>query len=303
MFDYSSVFILAVDGTVYRIELDRDAQRAICKSFASSVDEMIHEKEVHDFEVNYKPEDNEITRIASFVLHDSIKEAIRNPLGVDSYRNNGDINGDCDDSSFGFPEIKAIFVGEMIQGADGELFHICFQRYRKEQNFSVIPFRLFYSSETFTRETRFEIGITDNIDCFYSEGEILFTSFFFARQIFDLSHYYRVASEPEVDAFTHHDAFSFEDAKAFVNMANSYVRRKIAMINDSGVLRNHTAKEIYLIARRAKINVVVQNDRIVIPADKNGALEVLAFLDEEAYRGPFSNNVLLANSKRVLRGE
>ena len=46
---------------------------------------------------------------------------------------------------------------------------------------------------------------------------------------------------------------------------------------------------------------MIQDKKIVIPADKERALEVLAFLDEEAYRGPFSNDLLIANSKRVLR--
>ena len=84
-------------------------------------------------------------------------------------------------------------------------------------------------------------------------------------------------------------------------MANTYVRRKIAMINDSGVLEKYSAKQIKSIANSAGIDIKVQDKKVVIPADKDGAMEVLAFLDEEAYRGPFSNDLLIANSKRVLR--
>lgn len=84
-------------------------------------------------------------------------------------------------------------------------------------------------------------------------------------------------------------------------MANTYVRRKIAMINDSGVLKEHTAKEIMSIAKSSRIDIKIRDGKIVIPADKDDAMEVLAFLDEEAYRGSFSNDLLIANSKRVLR--
>ena len=92
-----------------------------------------------------------------------------------------------------------------------------------------------------------------------------------------------------------------KNAEAFKGIANSYVRRKIAMINDSEVLKEYTAKEIKSIAKNSGIEIRINDGKIVIPADKDAAMEVLAFLDEEAYRGPFSNDLLIANSKRILR--
>ena len=40
---------------------------------------------------------------------------------------------------------------------------------------------------------------------------------------------------------------------------------------------------------------------VLASGDKEEALIVVGFLDEEAYRGPFSQNLLLANSKRVVK--
>lgn len=108
-------------------------------------------KTIHEYEVNYKAEGDEILRIENFLLSDSIKDAIRNPLGIDSYDKDSDVKSEDEYDFMGYPDIK------------------------------------------------------------------------------------------------------------------------------------------------------VQDKKVVNPADKDGALEVLAFLDEEAYRGPFSNDLLLANSKRVLR--
>ena len=268
MFTDCSVFILAGDGKIYRLEVDHDTQIAICKTFSDSVESMVNGKTTHDFEVNYKPEDDEILRIENFLLADEIKDAIRNPLGADLYQKDPDIRSEGDEDFLGYPEIKAIFVGERTQDDTGE---------------------------------HFNIGITYNIDCYYTGEELQFASFYFARQVFDLREYYRSASDPEVAAFTQNDALNFENAEVFRGMANTYVRRKIAMINDSGVLRDHTAKEIKSIARNSGIDIKIRDGKIVIPADKEGAMEVLAFLDEEAYRGPFSNDLLIANSKRVLR--
>lgn len=301
MFTDCSVFILATDGKIYRLEVERGSQQSICETFASSVESMVKDKNILDYEVNYKPEDDEILRIENFLLPDAIKDAIRNPLGVDSFRKDPDVVSGGDEDFLGFPEIKAIFVGERTLNEEGEHFSIGFQRYRKEQNLIAIPFRFFYSNDTFKPENHFGIGITYNIDCYYTGEELQFASFYFARQVFDLREYYRSASDPEVTAFTKNEALCFENAEALSGMANMYVRRKIAMINDSEVLKQYTAGEIKSIARNSGIDIEVQDKRIVIPADRDAAMEVLAFLDEEAYRGPFTNDLLIANSKRVLR--
>lgn len=301
MFTDSSVFVLAVGEKIYKLEVEREAQKAICETFSSSVDSMVSGKTKHDFEVNYKPEDGEILQIENFLLPDSIKDAIRNPIGVDSYKKDPDVRDEGEEDYLGFPEIKAIFVGERIQDENGEHFNIGFQRYRKEQNLMALPFRLFFSNETFKQEKHFGIGITYNLDCYYTCDELQFASFYYARQVFNLRDYYRSASDPEVEALTKNEALNFENADTFSGMANTYVRRKIAMINDSEVLEKYTAKQIKSIAKSAGIEIKIQDKKIVIPADKDGAMEVLAFLDEEAYRGPFSNDLLIANSKRVLR--
>lgn len=300
MFVDSSIFILASDGKIFRLEVDRDSQRAICSLFSSSVENMTKGKTIRDFEVNYKLEGDEIFRIENFILKDEIKEAIRNPLGVNSYRKD-DISSEDNEDFSGFPVIKALFVGERIQDEKGEHFNIGFQRYRKEQNLIALPFRLFCSNDTFKRENHFGIGITYNLDCYCTGDELQFSSFYYARQVFNLGEYYRSASDLEVTEFIKNEALHFENAETFNNVANTYVRRKIAMINDSEVLKNYSAKQIKSLAKNSGIDVRVQEGKVVIPAEKNEALAVVAFLDEEAYLGPFSNDLLLANSKRVLK--
>lgn len=84
-------------------------------------------------------------------------------------------------------------------------------------------------------------------------------------------------------------------------MANTWVRRKIAMINDSEVLINYTASEIKSLAKSVGIDITVENKKVVIPNDKEKIKVILGFLDEEAYKGPFSQNTYLANSKRQIK--
>ena len=76
MFIDCSVFILACDGKIFRLEVDHDSQKAICETFSLSVESMINGRTARDFEVNYKPEDDEVFRIENFLLKDEIKDCI-----------------------------------------------------------------------------------------------------------------------------------------------------------------------------------------------------------------------------------
>lgn len=218
-------------------------------------------------------------------------DAIRDPLGAAAFDKENDE----------FPEIKAIFVGERTQTGETEKFSVAFQRFRKEQYISTRWYNLFFENNTFFQEKRFGISISDTIDCYYTDGELQFTSFYFARQVFDLSDYYRSATDVEVNSFVKSEKLSIEDSVAFRGMANTWIRRKIAMINDSQVLVNYTASEIKMLAAESGIDIDIKEEAIVIPNDKEKVKVILGFLDEAAYKGPFSQKTYLANSKRIIR--
>ena len=291
MFQNSSVFALAC-GThtneIFRIEMDADTQAAICYSFSEAKDKLTEGKERIVFDGSYKPNEDEFLAIENFKIIDEIKDAIRDPLGTTAYQM----------QKGNFPEIKAVFVGECTENENLEHFNIAFQRFRKEQYISTRCYNLFFRNDTFFRQDSFGISIADSIDCFYTNGELQFFSFFFARQIFDLGEYYRSATDGEVKSFASNVNLEIEDADAFGRMADTWIRRKIGMINDSRVLDEYTASEIAQCATEAGLSIITNNNRIILPNDKKQIKVILGFLDEEAYKGPFSQNTYLANSKR-----
>lgn len=293
MFENSSVLVICADGndTIMRIEIDADTQTSICRTFAEAVQSLTAEKGKVEFDGRYKPDQDEILFISNFQLKDEIKDAVRNPIGITAYKKT---NGE-------YPPIKAVFVGEILDDGDTEKFSVAFQRFRKEQYISTANFNLFWSNNTFRHEKSYGISISDSIDCFYApDEELQFTSFYYARQVFDLSGYYRSATTQEVASFTSNESLSFESAQDFEAMANSSIRRKIAAINDSEVLKKYKAIEIKRLAQKAGVSITVKNSQIVIPNDKEQIKLILGFLDEEAYRGPFSQVTYLANSKRKV---
>lgn len=293
MFQNCSVMIIRTDNPseILRLEVDAETQKAICDAFAVAVSDLVGEKTKVPFDGSYKPHQDEFLAIENFQLTDEIKDAIRNPMGVAAYQKEGNA----------FPEIKAIFVGERTETNDTEKFVVAFQRFRKEQYISIKWYNLFFEGNTFYRQSNFGISISDSIDCYYTESELQFSSFFFARQVFDLSEFYRSATDQEVDSFTASEKLTIENPQEFKSMANTWIRRKIAMINDSEVLINYPASKIKSLAKSVGIDITVENKKVVIPNDKEEIKVILGFLDEEAYKGPFSQNTYLANSKRQIK--
>jgi len=291
MFENCSVMIIKNTDDICRLELDAQTQEEICESFSKAQENLLSEKTRVVFDGSYKPHTDEFLAIENFRLSGEIMDAIRNPIGVLPYEK---IDGE-------FPEIKAIFVGERVQMEDTEEFHVAFQRFRKEQYISTKWYNLFFDENTFFQEKRFGISISDSVDCFYSNGELQFLSFYFARQVFDLSDYYRSATDQELGAFVANGNLLLEDSQAFESMANTWIRRKIAMINDSKVLEDYSAAEIKRRAKSVGVEIETENKKIKIPNDKDKIKIILGFLDEEAYKGPFSQNTYLANSKRQIR--
>ena len=159
---------------------------------------------------------------------------------------------------------------------------------------------LFHSSNTFNQEKRFGICITDTVDCLIVNDQLRFTSYYFARQIFDLSDYYRQATDSDVDAFINNRIVNIENIPVFKSNADTWVRRKIALISDSGIFDKYTAKQIKEKAKGFKLNISTTKNKLNLPNDKKELKNILRFLDEEIYKGVFSEEILQTNSKRKV---
>jgi hypothetical protein len=294
MFDDCSIMVLLNDGNenpVQLLEVDKTTQDAICTSFAEAAASLLTGKQIVPFDGSYKPNDDEGLSICNFHLPESITDAIRNPLGIQTFAY--DKNSE--------PDIRAIFVGVRTEADNTEVFTVAFQRFRKEQYLSTKKFSLFFEDNTFKREQRWGIGITDTIDCVFTQTELRFSSYFYARQIFDLSEYYRSATDSEVLNFSGLDLLSIADKEQFRQMADTWIRRKIAAINDSGVLKNNTAAKIKKLAQSCGLEIIVDNKKVVMPTDKKKLKEILGFLDDEVYKGAFTEETYITNSKRKMQ--
>lgn len=297
MLDSSIVMFLLKDRNdksfhICELGVNQAAQDEILGIFKFGVNNFVGDKKGIVFDGNYKPNEDQYLFIPNFPLHEKIKRAIEHPRTVANF-------GVKD---LGRMEIIAIFVGECVKQGGIDYFTVAFQRFRKEQYMKVngIDLYLERDSDTFLQAKGWRITISNCVDCLYVDNQLRFSSFHFARQIFDLSDFYRTATQKEVESFCKNSRLHVENVSEFLSVTNPWMRRKIALINDSEVLINKSANEIKSIGKDIGININVEDEKIVIPNDKDEIEIILGFLDEEVYKGWFSQTAFFANSKRKV---
>lgn len=271
---------------VCKLETDRKTQKSICQSFCEAYKKYVTGKEKIKFDGKYQPDNDEILCISDFKVSEEVLLAVQEPAGIKTFIPNEHIN----------ESIKAIFVGEERNGK----VKIVFQKFKRTQFISENGFNLFFDKETFREEKRFGISISDCIECVYDDGELQFESYYMARQIFELWEYYRIATDEEVENFTKINAIHFEDKDIFQKQSDSIVRKKIASIMDTKIFENYSANEIKKIGKNTGVEIKVVNKKIIIPQDKKKMKILLGFLAEEVYKGVFSKDTFITNSKRVV---
>lgn len=294
MFDNKSVFVVVKqdkDDVIYKLEVDDETQKLINRAFDNPSEELESKQRI-TFDGRYTPLEDESLCIPNFVIPDFIKDAIRNPISVDSFYPNTE----------SMSNLKYICVGYCENTDNGEKFVASFQKFRKEQYISTSKINLFFDNKTFVRNKNIGIAIGNCVDCIFSDTSLIFTSFYYARQIFDLSGYYRTATDSDIDDFLNNNKIDFKGVKSeFNEKANSWIRRRIALINDSGVLDKYEATEIKRIAKKhSGIDINVKDKKIVFPHDFEQQKLILSFLDEESWKGAFSNETFVSTSKRKI---
>lgn len=297
------IFVWAKKGRknkVYKLKTDASVKQLFVELFNDGVnalmlDENGDEREPIPFEINYTVtafEENFI--IGSFVIPQELQDAIDAPDVVENYRPIDD-KGKTED---GF-EIRAIVIG----AKDEKGYYLAGQRFTQRQ-VMVKPkgFNLLFDRDMFVQDRRgFSINIGETVDCVFIGGGLIFEKYNDANGVFDLSEYYRTASQSEVDQFSNNPAFEINDTSAFSrSVAGISMRKKIAKIIDLGTLND--VNKIRINATKVNVDIEFTEDgsKVKIPEDKKELKTVMAFLAEELYPGLFTNNTYLSNSTRKV---
>lgn len=288
-----SLFALTSDPAkrIVKFNLSNDVQSDLTAylrkqeiSFDLQQDEIV-------FDGKYKPDVGEVLCIENYDDIDNLENAIRNPTSLDL----------VDPSEDFFHDIKALFSGYILETGG---IKVLLQNFDRRKIISTNGLSIFHSSNVYKKIEGVGLTIDHKLTATLEEGKLKFFSFHNARQIFDLSEYYKEATDDDVIEFSNLDLIKSEDNNKLLVMSDSWVRRKISLIQQSGILQNVPINEMKAVATEFSIpfiTVTENGDELIkIPENKSELKKLLRFLDEDYYKSPLSKTNFITNSKRVL---
>ena len=276
---------------VLRMPLTSEVQAAVTELFrAQELEFMSGIEEEIRFDGMYRPEESELLYINKFDDVDGIKTAILRPQTCQEF----------EFKSGALESIKAIFSGYIKNG----VIRVLLQGFDRRRIINANGFSLVHSGHAFSRFDGGGLTLDNKLTAIIEDDKLKFASYHYLRQIFDMSAYCKEASEQDVKVFLQNPALQFADPQMFVDAADQWVRRKIILIQQSGILDFCPAAKL---AATAKFCDLILNlagppgqEKIVMPADRQEIKQILRFLDEDYYQSPQSSMKYMAKAKRVM---
>lgn len=240
--------------------------------------------EIFQFDGKYKPEENQLLEIPDFSDIDGILNAIQNPLTIT----------DIDPTEANLYLVKALFTGER---SDQNTPTALIQKFDKRKVLTTNGLSIFLSGDCFKKVEGNGITFDTKVHATLNGTVLRFCSFHLLRQIFDLSEYYKEATDQDIVEFSSNAHITIADNTAFIGVADNWIRRKILLVQQSGILDKIPINIIKAIADEYRISLLIENDKIVFPMEKAQIKTLLRFLDEDYYKSPLSQTHYMTNSK------
>lgn len=277
---------------IRRIPLTNQFQQELGTFFSKQQQDFIADKQTIAFTGSYNVDLGEIFQIEDYPLPDVISNSLRNPL------NNPVLNLNTETH-----RIKALFTGNWTDQEQKVSFQVFDTSKLLSKGWTLIG-----SGDTYKKLEEPGLVLQEKLTAHYSEGSLLFVSYHNTKRFLDLSEYYAAATDTDLDTFAENELFEFEDQDTFKGNADSIIRKKIALLQRNNVLDNLSVNDIEIVANdlnqhvaeEHKINVAINNGKLVIPKDKKQLKELIRFLDEDYVTAPLTKRRCLTNSKQYL---
>lgn len=275
---------------VVRFELDAQLQIELTQYLQAQAREFDGFDEI-TFDGKYKPDTDECLFISDFDDLDSLADAVADPLTVPLVSQSEGL----------LDSIKALFFGIQVN----QSWVVYLQAFDRRRLISNKGFSIFHSGQVYKRLEGTGLTIDNRVVAKLDGKKLSFRSFFFARQIFDLSFYYQDATDTDITEFVNIEQVRVVDVDQFKEMSDSWVRRKLWLIQQSKILEKVPPADLQAAAREFKVKVEYETgpqgiEQLVIPSDKKSLKTLLRFLDEDYYTSPLSKTNFMTNSKVAL---
>ncbi|MCS0343021.1 Kiwa anti-phage protein KwaB-like domain-containing protein [Vibrio diabolicus] len=286
-----NLFALTSDPAkrIVRFELSATVQDDLTTYIKNQENEFELSTEVIPFDGKYKPDSGEVLLIDNYDDIDNLSNAIVNPLSIEVV--------EPTESFFG--DIKALFTGYTLDSGEVK---VLLQNFDRRRIISTNGLSIFHSSNVYKKIEGIGLTVDSKLTAILEGGMLRFFSFFTARQMFDLSEYYKEATNDDINVFSSSDAVRVTNKNGLIDISDSWVRRKISLIQQSDILGTVPIHVMKAVASEFNIPFptvnIDGNEVIDIPLDKPALKVLLRFLDEDYYKSPLSNTNFVTNSKR-----
>lgn len=276
---------------VLRIPLAHEVQAAVTELFRAQEFEFLSgiEEEIK-FDGMYRPEESELLFINNFDDVDGIKTAILRPQTCQELEFKGGA----------LESIKAIFSGYIKNGT----IRVLLQGFDRRRIINANGFSLVHAGNAFTRFDGGGLTLDNKLTAIIEDDKLKFASYHYLRQIFDMSAYCKEASEQDLKVFIQNPALQFADLQMFLDAADAWVRRKVILIQQSGILDHCPATKLAATAKFCDLILPLAGsagqEKIVLSSDRQEVKQILRFLDEDYYQSPQNTMKYMAKAKRVM---
>lgn len=272
---------------LFRIPIRQQLQITLAENWQRQYTTFAQNIQEINFNACYFPENHERFCLSNYELP--------NWLRYENSQTISNIDAISDNENF-VDSIKAI-VGFARNEQDEEL--ILFQ------NFSLSHVirpghSLFLQNNIYETAHRPGLTLEGKLSALYCTGErkLLFRNFRTVNTFLPLADYYEEASEQQIREVLNHRMFAAENPDALAVNASQWFSKRFALLRDSGILDQYSTRDICDRSQGYDINIQLEGDRIVFPADKSAAKRLLQYLNEEIYRGAITETLYETNSKR-----
>ncbi|WP_030132137.1 Kiwa anti-phage protein KwaB-like domain-containing protein [Pseudomonas sp. QTF5] len=238
------------------------------------------------FDGRYIPEEGELLSINDFADVDGLSNAVASPLSIDQY----------DPEVHSLDSVKALFMGRIHNNNP----QILIQLFERRRLIARSGLAMFFAGNQFQKMTDSGLSLDTKLLAVIEGDALKFQSFHFARRVFELSEYFKEATNEEVTTFAGHEKLAVANMADFLESAGPQVRKKISLIRQSAVLENYSVQDILAVATTFQFPINLSEDgRIEVPTNRTELRRLLRFLDEDYYESPLSRTRFISNSKRV----
>lgn len=282
-----SLFALSTPGQsqVLRLSISQDVQAEFEQTWRDQMRVFLSVDDEIEFDGNYRPEAGELLKISNFSDPYNLLTVATNPLSVPVF----------DSELHSVERIRALFTVTI----DDPTPLVLMQLFEQKRVLAKDRLIFIFEGKTFQRLEHAGFILDSRLLAVIDSTSIKFENFYNLRRVFDMDEFFHEATEIELHAFLDHECFAAQNHAEVIDEADTLVRKKIALISQSGILDVVKPRKVRSTAKKFGLDIALDSTgRIILPGNRAELKRVLKFLDEDYYSAPLSGTKYVSNSKR-----